>query len=79
MLKRSAHPWVPPHKRVKAPGPTPLVRKEAVETYGLPDYDLALQCDEEFRSADEEEFTDYCPGCESGCDAGGMAIIRTAT
>jgi len=42
MLKRSAHPWVPPHKRVKAPGPTPLVRKEAVETYGLPDYDLAL-------------------------------------
>ena len=69
MLKRSAHPWVPPHKRKKAPGPAPLVRREAVESYGLPDYDLALQCDEEFRSADEEEFTDYCPGCESGCDA----------
>ena len=87
MLKRSANPWVPPHKRVKAPGPTPLVRKEAVETYVGPrekygrghrlrdgdssdeDYDLALQCDEEFRSTDEEEFTDYCPGCESGCDA----------
>lgn len=76
MLKRSANAWVPPHKRKKAPGPAPLVRREAVESYvgprekyGLPDYDLALQCDEEFRSADEEEFTDYCPGCESGCDA----------
>lgn len=37
-----------------------------------PGYDLALQCDEEFRSSgdeDDEEITDYCPGCESGCDA----------
>lgn len=35
-------------------------------------YDLSLQCDEEFRSPpqdEEDDFTDYCPGCESGCDA----------
>jgi hypothetical protein len=37
-------------------------------------YDLGLQCDEEFRQkqlleSEDDGFTDYCPGCESGCDA----------
>jgi len=65
-LKRNPNAWVPPHKRIKAGGPTPLVRKEPVQHENC---DLALQCDEGFRSTDEEEFSDYCPGCESGCDA----------
>ena len=68
-LKRNPKAWVPPHMRKKAAGPTPLERKKSV-------HDLSLQCDEEFRSKDAEikqlghsEHEDYCPGCESGCDA----------
>ena len=69
-LNRSTNAWVPPHMRKKAPGPVPLVRKPTVVQD--PGYDMALQCDEEFRSSgdqDDEDITDYCPGCESGCDA----------
>ena len=72
VFKPSPNAWVPPHRRKKAPGPAPLVRKPTVSQDS--GYDLGLQCDEEFRSTgdqeeDDEEITDYCPGCESGCDA----------
>lgn len=62
--------YVPPHLRkmtnVVRPKPGPLTRKPSFR------YNLSLQCDEEFRPAKnpvEDDHSDCCPGCESGCDA----------